>query len=165
MKNKIVSLVLVGLCIPFVPTLGSLQTQYFVSSANNSYYPGTKSSVTLLNLEFNQSYELLIGANQLSFDWQWINFTATDYSMTIPFVHSEGHSQFDSSNQTLTRLQLVLYDSSNILLGTYWLTVANYISNANFSGWASYAVTVVLFLFSGFIFIYVLLKYVVMKLI
>lgn len=161
---KLLVIGLIGLLLPLAPAGASLQTQYFVSSPNNSYYPGTQSSVTLLNLEFNQSYALLIGANQHVWDQQWINFTATTQSMKIPFIHENGHCRFDATNQTLTRLQLTLYDSTNTSLGSYWLTVQNYVSNANFSGWARLGVATIIFLFSGFIFVYVIIKFIIVKL-
>lgn len=157
-------LILLILILPVVPMVASLQTQYFLSSPDTNYYPGTKATITLLNLEFNQTYSLLIGANQHTWDQQWINFTATRISMTLPFIHTAGHCLFDSSNQTLTRLQLSLFDASHNLLGSYWLNVENYVSNANLQGWSSLGVQIIIFLFSGFIFAYVIVKYIIVKL-
>jgi len=116
--KKNTTIILIILSMILVLQLGT-SAQALQASRGNierdiyEYYPETQATLTLTNLSIGYKYGLLLGANQNASDQQWINFTAIDYQMAIPFVHFDRQSYIDNRSQPITYLYIILYGISS----------------------------------------------------
>ena len=125
-----IQLLLLLLIAPVMPSLTPSGNFYFASQQELIYYPGSQFECTLTNLSVGYEYDLLIGADQNSYDYQWLNFTASKNEQTIKFIHFDQQSMLDNTSTELTRLLLELYYSDTKLDSVY-LTLRPYSSQLN----------------------------------
>ena len=114
---------------------GRAVTGNFVHPDRPDYYPETVLTLQLTNLTINQTYAIKIGANQFSYDWQWVNFTATATDMSFEVIHFDKQSYLTNQSQDIQVLLIELYsNNTRIDLITYDLVRPTQLINPYFLG-------------------------------
>lgn len=95
----------------YVTVSSSIETStgYFVIPSNRDYYPETVLTLRMANLTEDDYYGILIGANQVTADQQWNNFTATSASMNRSIIHFNTQTYLDNQSQDIQYLLIKLY--------------------------------------------------------
>ena len=132
------------------------------TQTNNYYYPETNYELTLTNLTLTEQYALLIGANQLSTDQSWYNFTAIAITQTITINHFRQQSLLDNNSEQIEVLLLVLYNQQNIQLDYYYLPIKYISEDLSLDGWANFIGPFLILLFFIF-FAYIIVKEFILK--
>jgi len=113
-QKHAITLLTVGLVLWLVLGTGPVQatneTGNFIRTNSLDYYPETVYTLDLTNLTVNSYYGILIGVNQFSYDYQWLNFTAAATTASKDFIHFDTQTYLDNTSSPIQYLLIYLYN-------------------------------------------------------